>query len=135
MTSHHNNNNNNNIHWTPKSTSFSSDSERSKALSQEQEKIELLHGEESVMNAMFHFLSNADRIDCCADYRASSIAIKAEGYKKLLHDIKERGIKLRFLIDINKDNINYCKELMNFAEQIRHLEGVRGSFCQTRNRG
>lgn len=128
MASHHNNNKNNNFHWTPKSTSFSSDSERSKALPQEQEKIEILHGEESVMNAMLHFLSKADRIDCCADYRASSIAIEAEGYKKLLHEIKERGIKLRFLIDINKDNINYCKDLMNFAEQIRHLEGVRTGF-------
>lgn len=128
MASHHNKNNNNNIRWTPESTSSSSDSERSKALPEEQEKIEVLHGEESVMNAMLHFLSKADRIDCCADYRASSIAIEAEGYKKLLHDIKERGIKLRFLIDINKDNINYCKELMNFAEQIRHLEGVRAGF-------
>jgi two-component system sensor histidine kinase VicK len=94
----------------------------------EPDKLEVVHGEENVMDAILQFLSRTDNIDCCYDYRAPSMGIEVEAYRKLLLHIKERGIKLRFLTDINKDNIIYCKELMTFAEEIRHLEGVKASF-------
>jgi two-component system, OmpR family, sensor histidine kinase VicK len=94
----------------------------------ERDKLEVVHGEENVMDAILQFLSRTDNIDCCYDYRAPSMGIEVEAYRKLLLHIKERGIKLRFLTDINKDNIIYCKELMTFAEEIRHLEGVKASF-------
>lgn len=94
----------------------------------ERDKLEVVHGEENVMDAILQFLSRTDNIDCCYDYRAPSMGIEVEAYRKLLLNIKERGIKLRFLTDINKDNIIYCKELMTFAEEIRHLEGVKASF-------
>lgn len=124
------NHNNNNIYWTPTSTPSSSsiDPKRSKIVSREQDKLEVVHGEENVMDAILQFLFRTDKIDCCYDYSAPSMVIEVEAYKKLLVHIKERGIKLRFLTDINKDNIIYCKELMTFAEEIRHLEGVKASF-------
>ena len=41
--------------------------------------------------------------------------------------MKDRGIKLRFITEITKDNIHYCKELMKVAD-LRHLDGVKGNF-------
>ncbi|MGI0020054.1 MAG: hypothetical protein ACREAY_06260 [Nitrososphaera sp.] len=39
-----------------------------------------------------------------------------------------RGIKLRFITEITKDNLRHCKEMMEFAE-LRHLDGIKGNFA------
>jgi two-component system, OmpR family, sensor histidine kinase VicK len=92
------------------------------------ERTEVLSGDQYVMNVVLHFLSIADRIDSCGDYKAPSLIIGVEAYKKLLFDLKAKGIKLRYITDITKDNIHYCKELLRFAQQIRHLEGIKANF-------
>ena len=41
---------------------------------------------------------------------------------------KDRGVKFRYVTEITKDNISYCKDMLKFAE-IRHLEdGIKGNF-------
>ncbi len=40
---------------------------------------------------------------------------------------KNRGVKLRYVIEITADNLEYCKEMLEFSE-IRHLEGMKGNF-------
>jgi two-component system, OmpR family, sensor histidine kinase VicK len=92
------------------------------------ERTEILHGEENVMNAILQFLSKAYRIDSCGDHRAPSVAIGAEEYKELLLDLKNRGTKLRFITDITKENIHYCKQVMKFAEEVRHIDGIKANF-------
>ena len=42
-------------------------------------------------------------------------------------ELKERGVRHRFLTEITKGNIEYCKELAKYVE-LRHLDGVKGSF-------
>jgi two-component system, OmpR family, sensor histidine kinase VicK len=86
-----------------------------------------LYGEQNVMNALLQFLSNQDRIDSCGDSKAPALVL--EVYKKLMDLKRERGINLRFLTEINSENINYCKELMKFADAIRHLEGIKANFA------
>lgn len=49
-------------------------------------------------------------------------AIKNERIKA-----KNRGVQFRYITEITKDNIFYCKELSKFAE-VHHLNGVRGNF-------
>ena len=92
------------------------------------ERTEILSGEENVMNKVFQFLSKAEKIDSCGDSKAPSLILEVEQYKKLLSDIKAKGIKLRYITDITKDNIHYCKELLEFAKEIRHLDGIRTNF-------
>jgi two-component system, OmpR family, sensor histidine kinase VicK len=41
--------------------------------------------------------------------------------------LKTRNVKFRAITDITKDNIEYCKELMQIAE-LRHLDGIKGNF-------
>ncbi len=49
-------------------------------------------------------------------------AIKNERLKA-----KNRGVQFRYITEITKDNISYCKELSKFAE-VHHLNGVKGNF-------
>jgi len=92
-------------------------------------KTEVLYGEENIMNSILQFLSGEDRIDACGDSNAPALLLKV--YKKLMENAKKEqgGIRLRFLTDIDSENINYCKELMKFAEVVRHVEGIKANFA------
>jgi two-component system, OmpR family, sensor histidine kinase VicK len=91
-------------------------------------KTEVLYGEQNIMNTILQFLSNEDRIDACGDSNAPAFVLKV--YKKLMENAeKEEGIRLRLLTDINSENIIYCKELMRFAEVVRHVEGIKANFA------
>ena len=92
------------------------------------ERTEVLSDEEHVMSKILQFLSKADKIDSCGDYKAPSLILEVQQYKKLLSDIKAKGIQLRYITDITKDNIHYCKELLKFAKEVRHLAGMRANF-------
>ena len=46
---------------------------------------------------------------------------------KAYSHLKDRGIKLRFISEITKDNILYCKELVKICE-LRHLDEIKGNF-------
>ena len=81
------------------------------------------------MNTISQFLSNDDRIDACGDSNAPAFVLKA--YRKLMENAKKEqgGIRLRFLTDINRENMSYCKELMKIAEVVRHVEGIKANFA------
>ena len=49
-------------------------------------------------------------------------AIKNERLKA-----KRRGVNFRYITEVTKDNLSYCKELSEFAV-VRHLNGVKGNF-------
>ena len=93
------------------------------------ERTEVLYSAENVMNALLQFLSKANgRIDSCADYKGPSVVSEVQEYKKLLFDLKTRGIKLRYITEITKENVHYCKELIKFEYDIRHLDGIKANF-------
>ena len=92
------------------------------------EKTQVLHGFEKTTEAIIRFLYSAeDSMNICADYTWPSVAIGVEVFKKGLYELKKRNVKSRFVTDITKDNIKYCKELMQISE-LRHLDGVKGNF-------
>jgi two-component system, OmpR family, sensor histidine kinase VicK len=93
------------------------------------EKTQVLHGFEKTTEAIIRFLYSAeDSMNICADYTWPSVAIGVEVFKKGLYELKKRNVKSRFVTDITKDNIKYCKELMQISE-LRHLDGVKGNFA------
>jgi two-component system sensor histidine kinase VicK len=92
------------------------------------EKTEVLYGLDNIMNKTLQFLSKACKIDSCGDYKAVPAIVEVKAYKQLLSEVKSRGIKVRYITDVTKDNLNYCKELMNFVDDIRHLDGIKANF-------
>src|SRR5919106_2766314 len=92
------------------------------------EKTEIIHGLDKTTEAIMEFLYSAEvSMNICADHTWPSAAMGVELYRKGLFELKTRNVKFRAIADITKDNIEYCKELMQIAE-LRHLDGIKGNF-------
>ena len=50
-----------------------------------------------------------------------------EQIRKRFNEFKNSHVKIRFITDITKNNIDYCKQLINYVE-LRHLEEVKGNM-------
>ena len=62
------------------------------------------------------------------NYTRPPLAILIEPIKKAFLDAKSRGVRLRYLTEITKDNIDYCKVLITIVDDLRHLDGIKGNF-------
>ena len=79
-------------------------------------------------------LTNAkSTIFVCGDSISPSIIIQIEPIKKIIFDCVKRGVKYKYITEINRDNILYCKEISKIIglDSIRHLDKVKGNFAVT----
>jgi len=44
---------------------------------------------------------------------------------------KRRSVRIRYITEITKNNLGYCKELISIVDELRHLDGVKGNFYVT----
>jgi two-component system, OmpR family, sensor histidine kinase VicK len=95
-----------------------------------QERTEVVHGIDNVINTVLEFLSQTNnKIDACVDYTRPSLAIDFLALKNAFVNAKKRGVRLRYVTEITKDNISYCKQLLTtMVYELRHLEGMKGNF-------
>jgi signal transduction histidine kinase len=90
------------------------------------ERTEMLIGPEITTKQAWDFFSHVNKkFDGCASSAATPIVmtIFRDAYKTM----KRRGIKIRAVTDITKDNLKYCKDLMRYAE-VRHISHLIGNF-------
>ena len=90
----------------------------------------MVYGIDNVINIVLQFLSQTNnKIDACVDYTRPSLAIDYLALKNAFLNAKKRGVKLRYVTEITKDNISYCKQLLTtMVYELRHLEGMKGNF-------
>ena len=62
------------------------------------------------------------------NYTRPALAITIEPVRNAYIDAKKRAVKLRYLTEITKDNIAYCKDLISIVDEMRHLDGIKGNF-------
>ncbi len=94
-----------------------------------EEKTIVLRGEGHTTSALLEFAANTKtRMDVCAHWLAPSVSVGVPELKKGMIDMVRRGVKYRYITEITKDNLEYCKELANYAE-LRHLDGIRGNLA------
>jgi hypothetical protein len=62
------------------------------------------------------------------DYTRPQLAIIIDPIRRAFHNAKKRGVKLRYLTEISEDNASFCKELISFVDEVRHLDGIKGNF-------
>jgi two-component system sensor histidine kinase VicK len=91
-------------------------------------KTEIIHGVENVIDAELRCFFANRRIDTCMNYTRPPLAIEIEPIKKAFLDAKTRGVRLRYITEITKSNISYCKELMGMVNELRHLDGIKANF-------
>ncbi|MEW5839888.1 HAMP domain-containing sensor histidine kinase [Nitrososphaera sp.] len=104
-----------------------------------EEKTEVAYGLDQVNSLAARFV-NGVRAYCCNCNDARSIAVLAGNdndddgnnsgiiYHDMLLSMKERGVKIRQITEITKDNLQSVKRMLEFAE-VRHLDGIRGNFA------
>lgn len=82
------------------------------------------------MDTVLQFLyqTNEGKINACVDYTRPSLAIDIQVLKEAFLDAKKRGIKLRYVTEITKDNLGYCKQMMTMVDELRHLDRIKGNF-------
>ena len=108
------------------STSFyTSRNSRSSA----EEITQIFYGVETVVNTVLQFLKQTDNeIGACVDQTRPSLAIEIAVLKKAFLDAKKRGVKLRYITEITKDNLSFCKQLLTMVDELRHLDGIKGNL-------
>jgi hypothetical protein len=86
-----------------------------------------LYGFEQVIATVGKALRRAEKQwDGCVDADIPSVSMGE--LKQTYHDAKERGVKIRYITEITKENLDYCKEIMKVAE-LRHFAGLKGIFA------
>ena len=94
-----------------------------------EEKTEVIYGDENIIDSTLKLFSVARlTLNNCLDSTGPSMdVIPGHPITRAHYEMKERGVKIRYITEITKENVNYCKELMNFSE-VRHLDEVKGNF-------
>jgi len=94
-----------------------------------EEKTEVIYGDENIIDSTLKLFSAArSTLNNCLDSSGPSMdVIPGHPITRAHYEMKERGVKIRYITEITKENVNYCKELMNFSE-VRHLDEVKGNF-------
>jgi two-component system, OmpR family, sensor histidine kinase VicK len=91
---------------------------------------EILYGVEKAVGRGIYFMANVkEKMDICFDNKGPSIVIEIKEYSNGYGDIRTRGGKIRAFTEITKENIHYCKELINIVDELRHLDGVKGGIA------
>jgi two-component system, OmpR family, sensor histidine kinase VicK len=82
-----------------------------------------------VINAISDIFSNANhRIDVCGNSNFPLKISSFESVRKVVIAAKNRGISLRFIIEITKENLQYCKDLMKITDELRHMDEIEANF-------
>ncbi|MDQ6866076.1 MAG: hypothetical protein M3044_19895, partial [Thermoproteota archaeon] len=85
-----------------------------------------MYGIDKNVKAILEFINKSKyRYDVYADSKGPSYVIKIEALRKSYVEFVTRGGHIRFITEIIKENLNYCKEMMKFVE-LRHFEGIKG---------
>ena len=97
--------------------------------SPKKEDILVFYGVDAVINIVMQFLNHTNKtVYACVDQTRPILTLDILVLKKAFEDAKRRGVKLMYVTEITKDNLSYCKRLMEMTHQTRHLEGIKGNF-------
>src|ERR687886_389761 len=94
-----------------------------------EEGTRVFYGVETVVNTVLQFIHKTNtKIDACIDQTRPSLVIDITLLKEAFLDAKKRGVYLRYITEITKDNLSYCKELLAMVGELRHLDGIKGNL-------
>ena len=96
----------------------------------DKQRTTVIYGEEATTNKILQFIDNTDKgWDNCIDKEGPSVSIKAKIIRKAVEHAKnEKGLRIRSITEITRDNIEYCKEYIKIVTELRHLDGIKGNF-------
>jgi two-component system, OmpR family, sensor histidine kinase VicK len=97
---------------------------------EKQEFTRVYYGSETVIDTILQFLKKSNNtIYACVDQTRPSLTIDIALLKKAFLDAKNRGVKLLYVTEINRNNLSYCKQLLTMVDELRV------SICQGKSNG
>jgi signal transduction histidine kinase len=91
--------------------------------------LEILYNPLTITKVYSQILDNANkRWDFYADTNSLAVPFAIEQVNRAILDAKNRGVRFRFVTEITKNNVTFCKSLVLKFADIRHLEGIKGNF-------
>ena len=89
----------------------------------------VFYGVETVISTVIEFLNQTNFVVyACVDQTRPILTLDIIVLKNAFLDAKNRGVKLLYITEITKDNLTYCKQLMEMTHELRHLDGIKGNF-------
>jgi len=64
-------------------------------------------------------------------YTRPSLAVSLKPIKNAFLAARKKGIKLRYITEINHQNFDDCKTLLGIVDELRHLDGLKTNFMIT----
>ena len=61
-------------------------------------------------------------------YTRPSLAVSIKQIRDAFLSAKRRGVRLRYITEINHQNFEDCKVLLGIVDELRHLDGVKTNF-------
>jgi signal transduction histidine kinase len=81
-------------------------------------------------SVIVNMISGAEEsLNILGDSKSASI-ILSEQIRNVLQDAKKRKLKIRYITEITKKNLNACKEIKKITE-VRHLDKITGNYILT----
>jgi two-component system, OmpR family, sensor histidine kinase VicK len=94
----------------------------------DEEKTEVIYPNEDIIGIALQDLSKTRKsLDIVGDYDGPRFLVTNELIATKYLELKNRGVKIRQITEITKENIPYCRKAMEFSE-LRHLDGVKGTY-------
>jgi hypothetical protein len=89
--------------------------------------FDILSGIKETNKAILEFIDKSvSRYDICVDSKTPSFVFNNNEIRKRFLDFKDKKKgNIRYIIEITRDNIDFCKEIMT-AVDLRHIQGLRG---------
>ena len=89
--------------------------------------IQMVVGEEAT-DLILHIMSRITKeLDYCFDPREPFLRAGNTPLWNAVIQLKKRGVRLRFIIDVTQETISNCKEIIRYAE-VGHIDSIKANF-------
>jgi two-component system sensor histidine kinase VicK len=90
--------------------------------------VEIPHDSKNIAGLPLDIISNIrERFDFCIDQNGVDLLTEDEKLWDAIKDLKNKGIKVRFVTALSDRNISFCRQLMKCGE-VFHNDRVKGNF-------
>ena len=90
--------------------------------------VEIPHASKNLADLPLEIISNfRERFDFCIDRNGMTLLTDDEKLWNAIKDLKDKGVKVRFVTSLSDGNISFCRQLMKCGE-VFHNDKVKGNF-------
>ena len=89
-------------------------------------------GKRNVVDTEIGIFNRATKtIDTCMTYTRPSLAVSLKSIKNAFLAARKKGVRLRYITEINHQNFDDCKALLGIVDELRHIDGLKTNFMIT----